>query len=65
MTEIYVIINENELRGVAILDKETLIKFNEEGSLEGRQVLICSTEKSFVIKAGQLKEREYKFELMP
>lgn len=65
MKEIYVVIDRGAFGRVSILDKETFDKFIEEGSLEGRIVLICQTERSFGIENGALKESEYKFTLIP
>lgn len=65
MKEIYVVVGRGAFGRVSILDKETFIKFRQEGSLEGRDVLICSTERSFIVEGDKLKESKYKFQLIP
>jgi len=62
--EIYVVIDKEER--TAILDEATFVKFRNEGSLEGRNVLVCSTQRSFAVEsAGIIKEKKYEFELIP
>ncbi len=65
MKEIYIVI-DSTFGSVAILDKETFIKFRNEGSLEGSDFLVCSTERSFVVESdGVIKEKKYEFTLIP